>query len=65
MTKQPCPVCGRARKWYVRESTRGTTSVTHKAGEKRTRRELRATCGRKLCQQIQRGRTLLAGHGGP
>lgn len=67
MTQHPCPVCGKPRKLYVRSSVRGpgTKSGKHRAGEKRTRRELRATCGKKLCQQIQRGRSLLAHQGGP
>lgn len=65
MTKHPCPVCGRPRKLYVRLSVRGQDSGKHRKGEKRTRRELRATCGKKLCQQIQRGRSLLANQGGP
>jgi hypothetical protein len=67
MTTHPCPVCGRPRKWYIRQSVRGpnTKSGKHHAGEQRNRRELRATCGRKLCRQIQRGRSLLAGQGGP
>lgn len=70
MIEHPCPVCGRERKLYVRSSVRGpgtkpTKTGKHRAGEKRTRRELRATCGRKLCKQVQRGRSLLAGQGGP
>lgn len=61
----PCPVCGRPRKLYVRKSVRGPGTKTtktgkHRAGEQRTRREIRATCGRKKCQQVQRARSLLA-----
>jgi hypothetical protein len=58
-----CPVCHEPRKLYVRKSRRGpgTKSGRHKPGEKRVRRELRATCGKKRCQQILRGRTLALG----
>ena len=69
-TQYPCPVCGAPRKVYVRQTVRGpdtksTKSGKHRAGEQRNRRELRATCGKKVCQQIQRGRSLLANQGGP
>jgi hypothetical protein len=65
-TKYPCPVCGAPRKVYVRKTVRGpSTKGDHRAGEQRNRRELRATCGKKLCQQVQRGRSLLANQGGP
>lgn len=69
MTKPtyPCPVCGAPRKIYVRQTVRGpsTKGGKHKAGEHRNRREIRATCGKKVCQQVQRGRSLLANQGGP
>jgi hypothetical protein len=65
VTEHPCPVCGRPRKVYTRVSVRGpgTKSGGHRVGERRRRRDLRATCGRKKCLQILRARTLLKGAG--
>jgi len=62
-----CPVCGEPRKLYVRVTRRkkkNPPGSTHLKGEKRTRRELRDTCGKKRCQAIQRGRTLAQVGGG-
>ena len=55
-----CPVCGELRKWYVKTTRRGPKTVKgrHRPGERRTRRELRATCGKKKCRTVLRGRTL-------
>jgi hypothetical protein len=63
-TTPPCPVCGAPRKLYIRTTRRGaqTTKGRHRPGERRTRRELRATCGKKRCQTVLRGRSL-AGEG--
>jgi hypothetical protein len=51
---EPCPICGNPRKWYVKRTKR---SSGPRKGQRRTRRELRDTCGRKRCTTIQRGRT--------
>lgn len=63
---EPCPVCGAPRRWYVHTGKRGraTKGGGHRAGEHRSRRELRDTCGKKRCQQVLRARSLLKNAGG-
>jgi hypothetical protein len=55
-----CPVCGDPCKVYVRISRRrkAKKGSSHRAGERRTRRDVRDTCGKKRCVTIQRGRKL-------
>jgi len=56
-----CPVCGDPCKIYSRVSRRGsktTKGSSHLAGERRTRREIRDTCGKQRCVTILRGRKL-------
>jgi hypothetical protein len=57
----PCPVCGEPCKVYFRVSRRGTKTKkgsSHRAGERRTRREVRDTCCKPRCITVLRGRKL-------
>ncbi len=60
----PCPWCGDERHIYVATSRRGpgTKGGHHRPGEWRTKRERRATCGKKRCKTLQRAATLHAKH---
>lgn len=62
--RDACPICGRPVKVRVSKTVRGpgTTTGSHRPGERRTRREILKTCGRQRCRVLLRARSILAAH---